>query len=433
MDMRRTDPGKPAEREYNPHVEELRERRRSLHGVCQDREIIAAELEWHAGFDRASEASGAVAMRDEIAKRAGQLASAEAELAALDERMPDLALAARMGWDPRYWFSKELRGHRRALSAHRRRRKRQFHEVERARLAWDTGTRFLQSVEEDLARYDAIDPVALRRALREMDVEVARLEREVDACRQACEAAELKLEAPLRDLRALQAGEATLRRELERLDELQSTLDRGDSSERYKIHQTCEQVYGVRSPNAARKIWSGRLRGNQRDQAKLRERLEGISRQEARRVRAIVVDGNNLCYAGGDELVGLGALQAVANRLAERYPVTVVFDRGIVGLLRMRVSEIKAHFDPAVRVHVCQGRADSTVLTVAAGSDSVVISNDRFGEFRDEAAVREDRVLRHEIVGDRVMVHELGLALGFRRLMDSSGLAQDAQGAPVPG
>jgi hypothetical protein len=42
-----------------------------------------------------------------------------------------------------------------------------------------------------------------------------------------------------------------------------------------------------------------------------------------------------------------------------------------------------------------------------------VISNDRFRDYTDKPAVRDDRLIRHEIVAGQVLVHDLDLRLGF--------------------
>lgn len=59
--------------------------------------------------------------------------------------------------------------------------------------------------------------------------------------------------------------------------------------------------------------------------------------------------------------------------------------------------------------------ADELILDEARGANVFVISNDRFADFPDKQAVREDRIIRHEIVGDRVIVRDLKIDVEFNR------------------
>jgi hypothetical protein len=42
-----------------------------------------------------------------------------------------------------------------------------------------------------------------------------------------------------------------------------------------------------------------------------------------------------------------------------------------------------------------------------------VLSNDRFAEYAEKPAVRDGRVLRHEILNGRILVHDLDVAASF--------------------
>jgi hypothetical protein len=50
---------------------------------------------------------------------------------------------------------------------------------------------------------------------------------------------------------------------------------------------------------------------------------------------------------------------------------------------------------------------------MATAPDAWVISNDRFREYTDKPAVRDDRLIRHEIVAGQLMVHDLDVSIGF--------------------
>lgn len=59
-------------------------------------------------------------------------------------------------------------------------------------------------------------------------------------------------------------------------------------------------------------------------------------------------------------------------------------------------------------------RPDETVLAIAdANPRAFVLSNDRFGDHPDKMTVKQQRVLRHEIVGQTVHVHDLHRTVTF--------------------
>ena len=111
-------------------------------------------------------------------------------------------------------------------------------------------------------------------------------------------------------------------------------------------------------------------------------------------------------------------MHALTYALADNHKVIVVFDSGIRGLLRMNDKQIAYGFPREVKVHVVASKqnADQTVLEMASPSDAYVISNDRFRDFTDKAAVIGQRLIRHEILAGKILIHELNLAIAFDRV-----------------
>lgn len=50
-----------------------------------------------------------------------------------------------------------------------------------------------------------------------------------------------------------------------------------------------------------------------------------------------------------------------------------------------------------------------------------VISNDRFRDFTDKDAVSCQRLIRHDIVAGKVLIHDLNLSVAFRQEERSLG------------
>ena len=121
-----------------------------------------------------------------------------------------------------------------------------------------------------------------------------------------------------------------------------------------------------------------------------------------------------------EKFIGIAALRPLCLILQESYDVTLVFDASIRRLLSGSDDEnnwltddsLRRRF-PGVTLHVVPARsqADETILAASVDPFVYVLSNDRFAEFRDKPAVRDKRLIAHEILNDRVLVHDLDISL----------------------
>lgn len=199
--------------------------------------------------------------------------------------------------------------------------------------------------------------------------------------------------------------------------ELEDKLSRaGNSYERAKVHEKCEKEFGTGSPRKIVSKTEAEVRRLDRDLEKLQTRATFVASKAARDVLRLILDGNNLCYEG-DRFIGLDALRALVSALSECYDVMVVFDASIRGALQSGDTEVRDAFGGNVNIHVVATgvKADETVLDLA-GSDKTafIISNDRFAEFGEKSAVKDGRLIRHEIVAGRILIHDLGISEAFR-------------------
>ena len=156
------------------------------------------------------------------------------------------------------------------------------------------------------------------------------------------------------------------------------------------------------------------LEGIRRNVGKAHDRVKRVVARGTRDIRALVVDGSNLCYQGGD-FIRLAALRPLCDHLIGTYDVTVVFDASIRRKLGVLTDRALRDAFPGVTVHVVATRmkADETVLGVAEDPFVFVLSNDRFAEYGEKPAVREGRLIRHEIINGRVLVHDLDISVPF--------------------
>nr|WP_239529016.1 hypothetical protein [Paenarthrobacter ilicis] len=189
-----------------------------------------------------------------------------------------------------------------------------------------------------------------------------------------------------------------------------------NSYERAKVHEKCKSHLGEGSPSKIISKVDRELNIRRRDAAKLERRFRDIARRGSLDVQALVIDGSNLSYEGS-KFLGLFAVRALCTRLASEFEVTVVFDASTRTKLGIPTDEKLRSQLPGVNVHVVVSgtSADETILDVAQDPTTFVVSNDRFADFPDKAVVREDRIIRHEIINGRVLVRDLKIDIAYRQ------------------
>lgn len=135
-------------------------------------------------------------------------------------------------------------------------------------------------------------------------------------------------------------------------------------------------------------------------------------------IKKIVIDGSNLCYEQG-KFIGAKALAWLTQNLKNKYEVIVVFDSGAflgLGFNQTDPEELEKIFGKGVKIHKVQRerKADETILKYAENEQTYyVISNDRFRDYPQAEVVTNNRIIRHEILGGKIIIHQLDLALSY--------------------
>ena len=101
-----------------------------------------------------------------------------------------------------------------------------------------------------------------------------------------------------------------------------------------------------------------------------------------------MIDGKNCCFEG-NQFIGLAALLPLTRALAQRYDVTVVFNASIRRDLGANDDALRAALPSAKSPRrSSRAKADETLLDAASDPSVWVISNDRFGDYRDKPPLR---------------------------------------------
>lgn len=353
------------------------------------------------------------------------LEAADVELKQLESRRPTVSLElSSVGvtvltkLDPRSWFSSESAVADR-MKAEALAEQRAFDTLIQA--AAGRVTQLRHQAEQTKARinfYRTFDVLEAKAKVAALEQELSRLLPGLERLQERAR----KLDRILDELRQPLAGLEEQRRRLDRkialAEEFEADLNSASSSqERAIIHQRCDSELNDASPGKAKRALLAHRRSIDRDIEKLQHRVQQEIERASYDIRELVIDGSNLCYRSGNVFIGLAALKAVVAALAGQYKITVVFDASMRKNLNMNSVDIESALAAAgVFTHIVASRqkADETILARAEDSDhTFVLSNDRYTDYPEKSAVRQNRVLRHEIIRDEVIIGALYLKVRY--------------------
>lgn len=404
-------------KEYNPLAASYTAKRHEL--ALAELEITRChdEYAWVKQFDVEAAASAYAATNLKSRTLSRELLELGEVIANLDLKASVLAKDASLGLNPRYFFSAERREKKAELVLIRAKLV-QLQEslVEKQdRVAnYDIES---SSQKTDLNRHHSFDKLSVEATLRAVSIQIEQLTSEVDELGPLKERVDGLLKPLLDKLMELLQQKEALETELDRAKQMERNLACASNGyERKQVHSDCRNLFNESSPEKVISSRLNKLQSIERNAKKLDQRLKMVAKRATGEIKKLVIDGNNLCYRQ-DIFIGLDAILAVASKLSSDYSVLVVFDATIRNHLRASDSDISSYFGRSCEVHVVASgqKADETVLDAASESNTYVISNDSFGDFPEKSAVQNRRLIKHEILSDRVFIHDLDLDESFTK------------------
>jgi hypothetical protein len=412
--------------EYNPFTERFSATQRQVQSTEDDARECSRELVWHSTFNPGAEAEALAASKREAGRITSKIEELKEDRTNEATLEGNLSQSAKIGLDPRRWFSAERIRHAKQRDEARERLAQLDKAIADREAEAGKVRQACQQRQAQLDKHRALDPLELRAKLNALELRLEQLRPELANLQADEQRVDALLSAPLLEQRDLANRLASLEREVKLAESFDQRLSSaGNSYEKAMVHEECSKAFGGEArPGRVKQNKQRDLQALRRNLEKVEARLKQVAQLASRPISTLVIDGNNLCYEGR-EFIGLEPLYALAYALAGNYRVIVVFDASIRGLLRMNDRQIAYGFPREVIVHVVASKqaADQTVLESASASDAYVISNDRFRDFTDKAAVSGQRLIRHEIVAGKVLIHDLNLALPF----EQEGRAQGDQ------
>jgi hypothetical protein len=442
--------------DYNPLTAKLRTAEKKIKDLERRRAAAAAQLAWAKRFKPEAATTEITRLQADLKGRIAELRSLEAESSRLEatsrllnSKTSSLEDKARMGWNPGYWFSDKRSDAKERLKKHQQevdRHLQRVHDADRERNQVASAVKRLTGMitrrEVELARFKSFQSATVQKEIEQIDGELPLRGMERDDVKAHKADVDGRLKAPMAELRkyesemegllatisGLRSEQSKVRDQINEAERIDNEISRASNSyERAMLHRKCEERFGAGSPSRVirglqfqMRQYESTIEYNKRQIARIRrdfgkteERIKRIAEVASRDIRALMIDGKNCCFEG-NQFIGLAALIPLTKELAKRYDVTVVFDASIRRDLGTSDDDLRAALSGA-RVHVVASgaKADETILDAAADPAIWVISNDRFGDYRDKTPVKERRVIRHEILHGRVMVHDLSVEARF--------------------
>lgn len=227
---------------------------------------------------------------------------------------------------------------------------------------------------------------------------------------------ETKIRPHTQELDRLKSELATLNADIARANRFEKDLSSAANSyERAMIHKECEEKFGTGSPKQVINDRKGRIRNLENNIPKVERRIRDELQKQERTIGHLLIDGNNACFER-QSFIGLRAISALLRELGGRYKITVVFDAKIRAMLKTDTQGIERALGTSVNTHVAptKSAADEYLLKLADQDNSAfILSNDRFAEYHDYAAVKSGRLFRFLIAGGKLMANDIDVSVNF--------------------
>lgn len=379
---------------------------------------LETKQRWHKTFNLSAAATDLGTAKRSAAEFASKTRQLEPEASKIRSEVTRLKEQASLGWNPTYWFSAE----RTTFKAELLKQTAVLVDLESRLDSFKTQAGLHSSavarIESDLKKYNQHDPLAFDAEIDAKTKEILALSMRQKEIEQQRDELDAKLSAPSLELKKLELQRSSVASDRSRAQTMDDQMSNAANSyEKAMIHEKCKQAFGDSSPRKIMNAKGRELESLDRNIKKLQMRLDAIAEKSSRTIRRLIIDGNNMCYLHSSrKFLGLSALRPVANSLAEKYEVMVVFDSSIRDQLKKNDRQIVDCFSERVRVHIVaiDEKADETLLKIASEQDDWIISGDRFGEYPEMPPVRDKRLIRHEILEDSVLINDLDVEVRYR-------------------
>jgi len=398
--------------EYNPYTKEYTQLRKKIIALNTQEKLLRESVNW---FDHTDVSRISFDLEEQFSTKNNYehlIESIKKEIGLLNTKSQLLNEKIKTLFNPANWFNNEQSKLRKQLNDHKQLLSTKEAHKNKTLKSLSSVDTVIQKMQSDINRYKQFNR-------DEVNAVIARTGRDINESKQDFSLisdlkknVDTELQPILAQKSEYTSAISAANNKITKAQTFEQELNSAANSyERAMIHEKCEQVLGESRPKKIISKQERSIRQLQRDIVKVEKRATQIGIKAARDIRKIIIDGNNMCYQAG-KFVGLAPLLQITSELHKTHKLIVIFDAAIRSQMSEDDDSLRAKFKNTATVHIVATKqfADETILDLALdNSQCYILSNDRFGEYQDKEVVKSNRLIRHEIVNNKVIVHDLNV------------------------
>ena len=398
--------------EYNPYTQEYNRLQRVIENKNNEKRSLSGELSWFDATDVNRLYFSIEGEEDSKNKLLLLISTIEKEIEILHAKMQDTKSNTKTLFNPLNWFDDEQKVHRKKYNGLKKELGVKNECLERRKKSLSETNESINKYKNIIDKFKSFDREKISDDVHNLGQKIVLLEEEFKQISEIKNNIDIQLQPVLKQINDYKDSISAAKGNIRKAGAFEKKLNSAENSyNRAMIHQECENIFGESSPKKITRQQEVIIRKAERDLDKANKRAIKIVEKASRIIRKIIIDGNNMCYEGSD-FVGLQPLIKATNEIVSNYKIIIVFDSAIRSQIKANDKMIRAQFDNNIKVHIVATKqlADETILDIASNDEfCYILSNDRFGEYMEKDVVKNSRVIRHEIVDGKIIIHDLNV------------------------
>ena len=400
----------------NPYIQKIRKLQNDIERWNAELSDEEKQLHWYEGFDLKGMESYKTELTDDKNSIEENLLDIQSQIETLQNHLQEISKNKSTFWKLKTFFSEEQRELRSRIKNVRS----AITTLEDDRIANTSRASELNTeinqCDADIIKFLKFDEHRSRGMISQLNLSIESVRPQIQTLKAKSKELIELINDELDDLNYKKNELSSLQDDIETANSIDQELNSAENSyERAMAHQKCERLLGDSSPQRVKSKKQRQITSIERSISKIEDRIKTKVARHNRTIEHLIFDGNNFCYTD-QNFIGLSALLPTLEELKKSYKITVIFDASIRRLLKANDQNIRKLLPKLIDLHVVATRqaADETILEYAAKQENTyVITNDRFADFSSNIVVKENRLIRHEIMGNSVFIHDLGVSCGY--------------------
>lgn len=402
---------------YNPYTPKVKKAESDVAALTSALKGLESELSWFREFDAAGARENLQLEFSRMEAGSRESQNLNTEIDNLEKQIAELTLASKIGWERSHWpWASERRTAKKSWLKRLGQLSRQNSLRSNATDNENNARKSIDEISVDLDKFNAFNESIITEEISSLLQQIELGKKEISELKDEKGRIDLLIANQVKNIEEIDGKLSELNSKLSEAENMEERLSRANNGyERKLIHEKCAKQFDDGSPNKVIRQLTKEIGALKRNKRKIEDRItKTVTERGSQDIRSVVIDGSNLCY-DGDMFIGLSALQKLCKEIPEDINIEVVFDGSILKSLGLRDAEQLYTRMAGIKVHLDDNPsgADEMILNAALKPTSYVISGDKFGDFADKPAVRENRVLRVRFINGTVQVRRMDISFEY--------------------